>query len=119
MPEDDELEKESATSTQDNIDSEEEDNESDLDLPDELKDTHEYRELMSLKRLRQAKLSAKTVKHIGYQVWSDGQSYGGSTWVVSNGTNAVVMVYKGCSYDINAVMVVLLSYSSNNNSNSS
>ena len=66
MPEDDEPD--GTSSVQDSIDTDSEDSDSDLDIPDELKNTVEYKELMSLKSLRQAKRSAKRVEHIGYQV---------------------------------------------------
>ena len=66
MPEDDEPD--GTSSVQDSIDTDSEDSDSDLDIPDELKNTVEYKELMSLKSLRQAKRPAKRVEHIGYQV---------------------------------------------------
>lgn len=69
MPDDDDDEFDSVSSVHDSIESDSEDSDSDLELPDELKDTEEYRELVKLKNMRRLKLcSDGIVTHIGYKV---------------------------------------------------
>ncbi|XP_067935729.1 ZZ-type zinc finger-containing protein 3-like [Watersipora subatra] len=71
MPEDDEVK--GFQSVQGSISSFSDDSDSDLDIIDKLKATDEYKELMSLKKLRTLKLSTGDERHDGYQCDGCGQ----------------------------------------------
>ena len=103
MPEDDEPD--GTSSVQDSIDTDSEDSDSDLDIPDELKNTVEYKELMSLKSLRQAKRSAKRVEHVGYQVciWDS------NPWPISVLSECYEVIKLGITYT-NCLQIILFEW---------
>lgn len=69
MPEEEEVD--SVSSVQGSIDDQSDDSDSDLDFPDEIKSTDEYKELVALKNVKLSKsYGGAQVEHIGYQVCS-------------------------------------------------